>query len=57
MKRARELVEQFERRAGHEIDLSMWMSYFSLVLFFLCIWLYLTLEPLRFSYDFMGEMA
>jgi hypothetical protein len=57
VKRARELVEQFERRAGHEIDLSMWMSYFSSVLFFLCIWLYLKLEPLRFSYDFMGEMA
>ena len=29
VKRARELVEQFEKRAGHEIDLSMWMSYFS----------------------------
>jgi len=28
-KRARELVEQFEKRAGQEIDLSMWMSYFS----------------------------
>src|ERR1700733_10951682 len=29
VRRARQLVEQFEKRAGHEIDLSMWMSYFS----------------------------
>ncbi|KIM73430.1 hypothetical protein PILCRDRAFT_829164 [Piloderma croceum F 1598] len=29
VKKARELLEQFEKRAGHEIDLSMWMSYFS----------------------------
>ena len=28
---ARELVEQFEKREGQEIDLSMWLSYFSYV--------------------------
>jgi len=29
MRRARELLEQFEKRAGEEIDLSMWMSHFA----------------------------
>ena len=29
VRRARQLVEQFEKRAEQEIDLSMWMSYFS----------------------------
>lgn len=29
IKKVRELMEQFEKRAGQEIDLSMWMTYFS----------------------------
>jgi cytochrome P450 len=28
-RKARELIEQLEKRAGQEIDLSMWMSYFA----------------------------
>jgi hypothetical protein len=29
VRRARKLLEQFEKRAGEEIDLSMWMSHFA----------------------------
>jgi cytochrome P450 len=29
IRRVRELINQFEHRAGQEVDLSMWMSFFS----------------------------
>jgi hypothetical protein len=29
VRRARELVKQFEKRVGQEIDVSMWMTYFA----------------------------
>ena len=34
VRRARQLVEQFEKHAGQDIDLSTWMSFFSWVVFF-----------------------
>jgi hypothetical protein len=28
-RKARELVEQFEKRVGQEVDLAIWMGYFA----------------------------